>query len=46
MIACRREGIGSLLRPTYLAQARQRFERGEIGPSEFERIEDRAVDEP
>ena len=41
----RSEGIGSLLRPPFLADARQRFERGEIDPAAFKRIEDRAVDE-
>jgi methionine synthase II (cobalamin-independent) len=39
------EGIGSLLRPAYLAEARQRLERRESTPGEFKRIEDRAVDE-
>src|SRR5262245_21002344 len=45
MISCRSEGIGSLLRPRYLLEARQRLEAGELSPHEFKRIEDRAVDE-
>src|SRR5690349_9481740 len=39
------EGIGSLLRPPYLAEARARVERGDLSPAEFKQIEDRAVDE-
>jgi len=34
-----------LLRPQFLADARQQLERGEIDPAAFKRIEDRAVDE-
>jgi methionine synthase II (cobalamin-independent) len=45
MLYCRSEGIGSLLRPGYLVEARQRLERGEIGAAEFKRYEDRAVNE-
>src|ERR671936_3177784 len=45
MISARSEGIGSLLRPAYLVEARQRVERGDLTPAEFKRIEDRAVDE-
>jgi 5-methyltetrahydropteroyltriglutamate--homocysteine methyltransferase len=45
MLHCRSEGIGSLLRPDYLVQARQGLERGEIGAAEFKRYEDRAVNE-
>jgi 5-methyltetrahydropteroyltriglutamate--homocysteine methyltransferase len=45
MLVCRSEGIGSLLRPAYLADARERVERGELAPAEFKRHEDRAVDE-
>jgi 5-methyltetrahydropteroyltriglutamate--homocysteine methyltransferase len=41
----RSEGIGSLLRPRFLLEARQQLERGEIDPAAFKRIEDRAVDE-
>lgn len=37
--------VGSLLRPPYLLDARARIERGELTPSEFKRIEDRAVGE-
>ena len=45
MFKCRTEGVGSLLRPAYLMEARQQLERGDISPAEFKRIEDRAVDE-
>jgi methionine synthase II (cobalamin-independent) len=45
MISCRSEGIGSLLRPSYLLDARERVEAGDLSPAEFKRIEDRAVDE-
>jgi methionine synthase II (cobalamin-independent) len=41
----RSEGIGSLLRPSYLVQARRQVEAGELTPIEFKRIEDRAVGE-
>jgi 5-methyltetrahydropteroyltriglutamate--homocysteine methyltransferase len=42
---CRAETVGSLLRPPYLATAREELERGEITPAAFKTIEDRAVDE-
>jgi methionine synthase II (cobalamin-independent) len=45
MLSCRAEGIGSLLRPPYLVEARQQIERGDLTPAEFKRIEDRAVNE-
>jgi 5-methyltetrahydropteroyltriglutamate--homocysteine methyltransferase len=41
----RSEVVGSLLRPSYLKEARQRLEAGEMPPSEFKAIEDRAVAE-
>jgi 5-methyltetrahydropteroyltriglutamate--homocysteine methyltransferase len=41
----RADVVGSLLRPDYLKAARERWEAGEIGPAEFKRVEDRAVDE-
>ncbi len=41
----RADVIGSLLRPPYLRDARERVERGELGQAEFKRIEDRAVDD-
>lgn len=41
----RSDVVGSLLRPNYLKEARQRQEAGEISPAEFKKIEDRAVDE-
>jgi 5-methyltetrahydropteroyltriglutamate--homocysteine methyltransferase len=37
--------IGSLLRPSYLKEARAAHERGELGDAAFKRIEDRAVNE-
>jgi len=39
------EVVGSLLRPAYLATARQQFEAGQISAAEFKSSEDRAVDE-
>ena len=44
-ITYRAEVIGSLLRPDYLKQARQRWEAGDLTVREFKRFEDRAVDE-
>src|SRR5512135_1786653 len=41
----RSDVVGSLLRPAYLKEARQRHGAGEIGAAEFKLIEDRAVDE-
>jgi methionine synthase II (cobalamin-independent) len=41
----RAQPIGSLLRPTYLKEARKAVRRGEISMAQFKRIEDRAVDE-
>ena len=43
--AARADVVGSLLRPEYLLRARAQLERGELTPSAFKRIEDRAVDE-
>ncbi len=37
------EVVGSLLRPTYLAEARQQHEAGHLSAAEFKAIEDRAV---
>ncbi len=45
MTTIRSEGIGSLLRPPYLLEARARLEAGELEPAEFKKIEDRAVGE-
>src|SRR5437763_8599747 len=36
--------VGSMLRPPELLEARERFERGELTPAEFKRVEDAAVD--
>jgi 5-methyltetrahydropteroyltriglutamate--homocysteine methyltransferase len=41
----RSDVIGSLLRPTYLKQARERHESGELRDAAFKLIEDRAVNE-
>ena len=41
----RGEVVGSLLRPTYLVEARQQLESGQVSPAEFKAIEDRAVNE-
>ncbi len=37
--------VGSLLRPDYLKQARERREAGKLSDLEFKKVEDRAVDE-
>ena len=39
------EVVGSMLRPSYLAEARKQLEAEQISPAEFKGIEDRAVDE-
>jgi len=41
----RSDVVGSLLRPEYLKEARQRLEAGQVGAADFKRIEDRAVDD-
>ncbi len=41
----RAEVIGSLLRPDYLKQARQRWQAGDLTVRDFKQFEDRAVDE-
>ncbi len=45
MQSYRSDVIGSLLRPAYLKEARQRREAGAIDAAAFKRVEDRAVDE-
>jgi 5-methyltetrahydropteroyltriglutamate--homocysteine methyltransferase len=42
--AIRSDVVGSLLRPPELISARERLETGQLGPAEFKRIEDEAVD--
>src|SRR2546423_6279496 len=37
--------VGSLLRPSYLKEARDQFASGKLSPAEFKAVEDRAVDE-
>jgi 5-methyltetrahydropteroyltriglutamate--homocysteine methyltransferase len=44
VIAAYTDVVGSLLRPLKLLKARERWRCGEIGPVEFKRIEDAAVD--
>lgn len=39
------EVVGSLLRPTYLADARKQFAMGQLSAASFKTIEDRAVNE-
>src|SRR5216684_3891340 len=41
----RSDVVGSLLRPDYLSDARQRLEAGQIDAPSFKAVEDRAVDE-
>ena len=41
----RSEVVGSLLRPQYLVEARQRYEAGQMPAAEFKATEDRAIDE-
>lgn len=41
----RSDVVGSLLRPAYLKEARERHEAGQLSEAEFKRAEDRAVDE-
>src|SRR5262245_63650925 len=41
----RAEVIGSMLRPSYLKEARAEFEQGRLDVREFKRLEDRAVDQ-
>ncbi|HUG15461.1 MAG TPA: cobalamin-independent methionine synthase II family protein [Thermomicrobiales bacterium] len=45
MPAYRADVIGSMLRPEYLLQAREKHARGELSHAEFKRVEDRAVDD-
>jgi len=44
-VTVRSDVVGSLLRPPYLVDAREALEAGHLGPAEFKKIEDRAVDE-
>ncbi|HYR87848.1 MAG TPA: cobalamin-independent methionine synthase II family protein [Terriglobia bacterium] len=45
MFNFRSDTVGSLLRPNYLKQARERHDAGALSDAEFKRIEDRAVNE-
>ena len=44
MLVARTDVVGSLLRPPELLLALERWDRREIGPAPFKRIEDAAVD--
>src|SRR5215813_2709289 len=44
-VAARVEHVGSLLRPSFLRDARAALARGEIDPAQFKAAEDRAVHE-
>jgi len=44
-VTYRSDVVGSLLRPSYLAEARAQLEAGTLTPAEFKPIEDRAVRE-
>ena len=41
----RAEVIGSMLRPSYLKEARAAFQQGRLSAHDFKRVEDRAVDQ-
>src|SRR5262245_39481087 len=41
----RSDVVGSLLRPTFLKEARERYASAQIGEAAFKEVEDRAVDE-
>jgi methionine synthase II (cobalamin-independent) len=41
----RADTVGSLLRPDYLVRARAQYESGELAPTHYKEIEDRAVDQ-
>jgi 5-methyltetrahydropteroyltriglutamate--homocysteine methyltransferase len=45
MSTYRSDVVGSLLRPAYLKEARERHASGAMNPAEFKQIEDRAVNE-
>ena len=45
MIRAHTDVVGSLLRPPQLLEAQKKFASGDLTPSEFKRIEDRAVDD-
>ncbi|MCI0576311.1 MAG: cobalamin-independent methionine synthase II family protein [Chloroflexi bacterium] len=45
MLTYRSDVVGSLLRPAYLKEARERHAAGTMSDAEFKRVEDRAVDE-
>ena len=45
MLDARTDVVGSLLRPPYLLEAQEKLDNGELTPSAFKRVEDKAVDD-
>jgi len=45
VLDARTDVVGSLLRPPYLLAAQEKFANGELTPSAFKRVEDKAVDD-
>src|SRR3989454_1464567 len=45
VLDARTDVVGSLLRPPYLLAAQEKFANGELTPSAFKRMEDKAVDD-
>jgi 5-methyltetrahydropteroyltriglutamate--homocysteine methyltransferase len=45
VIRARADTVGSLLRPSWLKEARERYAAGDIDAAQFKRVEDAAVDE-
>ena len=45
MLDARTDVVGSLLRPPYLLAAQEKLANGELTPSAFKRVEDKAVDD-
>jgi 5-methyltetrahydropteroyltriglutamate--homocysteine methyltransferase len=45
VVVYRSDVVGSLLRPEYLKEARDRFAAGKLADAEFKQVEDQAVDE-
>ena len=45
LASIRTDVVGSLLRPVYLREARQKLDHGQIAPDAFQKLEDQAVSE-
>jgi len=45
VLDARTDVVGSLLRPPYLLEAQEKLDNGELTPSAFKRVEDKAVDD-